>query len=179
MMEDDAIARDAWEPAALIWSMTNVLSKHGGARVHFPPPLVFLGLIVLGLALDFWLGPLMSAFPPWLRWLGAGIALAGAVLLLSARVWFLRTGQHPAPWKPSPELLTIGIYRYTRNPMYLGLTLFQVGLGTAVRSGWMVALAPLGLLAVHFIAVRPEETYLMDKFGESYKRYVTSVRRYL
>jgi protein-S-isoprenylcysteine O-methyltransferase Ste14 len=54
-----------------------------------------------------------------------------------------------------------------------------LGLGIALGNGWIAALAPLALLVVHVIAVRPEETYLTEKFGESYLRYKTAVRRYL
>ena len=97
----------------------------------------------------------------------------------SARILFMRTGQNPAPWKPTPELVLKGPYRFTRNPMYLGLTLFEVGLGLALNNLWISLFAAPALLAVHFIAVRPEETYLSKKFGESYKTYLAQVRRYL
>ena len=63
--------------------------------------------------------------------------------------------------------------------MYAGMTLFQIGVGIAAGNGWIAALAPISLLLVHFIAVRPEEAYLEEKFGESYTRYKASVRRYL
>jgi protein-S-isoprenylcysteine O-methyltransferase Ste14 len=160
--------------------MGNVQSKQGGARVGFPPPFVFLGLIFCGVALQRWLEPLVFPLAPGLRLsAGLGAALCGIALVLNARLWFLRTGQHPAPWRPSPELLVQGIYRYTRNPMYLGITLFQCGLGVAIDNGWIVGLAPLALLIVHFIAVRPEEAYLSEKFGESYRDYTARVRRYL
>ena len=102
-----------------------------------------------------------------------------ADLIVSARTQHVRTGQHPAPWKPSPELILQGPYRFTRNPMYLGLTLIQLGLGFAVNNLWISAFAPLSLLTVHFIAVLPEEKYLSEKFGDSYTRYLTHVRRYL
>jgi protein-S-isoprenylcysteine O-methyltransferase Ste14 len=107
------------------------------------------------------------------------IAIAGLMMVITARVWFKRTGQNPVPWKPSPELLVQGVYRRTRNPMYVGVTLFQLGLGVALDNLWISVLAPIGLVIVHFIAVRPEEAYLAEKFGESYLRYKASVRRYL
>jgi protein-S-isoprenylcysteine O-methyltransferase Ste14 len=160
--------------------MTAVHSKHGGAKVRFPPPLVFLGLIGLGVALQRWLWPITLGITFWPRVLvGASVAALGAVMILSAQVWFKRSGQHPAPWKPSPELLVKGIYRYTRNPMYVGMTLIQLGLGVALGNGWVAALSPLALAIVHVIAVRPEEAYLTEKFGESYMQYRAAVRRYL
>jgi protein-S-isoprenylcysteine O-methyltransferase Ste14 len=162
------------------WFVTSVQSEHGGANVRFPPPLVFLGLIVLGVALHGWVRPLTVPLALWPRIIaGVVVALGGLRMAVVARVLFTRTGQDPAPWRPSPELLVHGIYRYTRNPMYIGLTLFQVGLGIALGNGWIAALAPIGLAIVHFIAVRPEETYLTEKFGESYLDYKRAVRRYL
>jgi len=96
-----------------------------------------------------------------------------------ARNLFVRTGQNPTPWTPSPELLLAGPYRFTRNPMYLGVTLFQLGLGLAVNNLWISLLAAPALLVVHFTAVLPEEKYLSEKFGEDYKAYLVKVRRYL
>ena len=160
--------------------MTNVQSEYGGANVRVPPPLVFLGLICLGVALGRWTWPLTLPLALWPRVIaGALTALGGLRMAVVARVLFTSTGQDPAPWRPSPELLVHGIYRYTRNPMYVGLTLFQFGLGIALGNGWIAALAPLGLAIVHFLAVLPEEAYLTDKFGERYLDYKKAVRRYI
>ena len=155
-------------------------SKHGGAKVRVPPPLVFLGLIAGGAALQHSPWAFALAFAPWLRIVaGAGFALLGLATVVSARVWFTRTGQHPAPWKPSPQLLSQGIYHYTRNPMYLGLTLFQFGLGIALDNAWIAGFSLIALIVVHFSAVRAEEAYLTEKFGDSYLQYKAAVRRYL
>jgi protein-S-isoprenylcysteine O-methyltransferase Ste14 len=160
--------------------MTSAQSLEGGAKVGFPPPLVFLGLLGVGLVLQRWVWPFPVPLPFGARVpAGSLLAAAGAALILSARLLFLRTGQHPAPWRPSPELLVGGVYAYTRNPMYLGITVFQLGLGLALGNGWVAALAPGGLLIVHFLAVRPEEAYLTEKFGAHYQSYAASVRRYL
>jgi protein-S-isoprenylcysteine O-methyltransferase Ste14 len=110
---------------------------------------------------------------------GILILMAGLGLIASARLLFSHTGQNPIPWKPSPELILKGPYRFTRNPMYLGVTLFEVGLGLAVNNLWISLFAAPALLTVHFIAVLPEERYLSDKFGESYRAYLAKVRRYL
>jgi len=63
--------------------------------------------------------------------------------------------------------------------MYLGMTCIQVGLGLALNNCWISLLATFSLLATHFIAVVPEERYLTEKFGDSYRGYVIKVRRYL
>lgn len=160
--------------------MTSTQSKYGGAKVHFPPPLVFLVLTGVGVAMQRWIWQLSLPLALWPRVIaGALVALGGLLMVNAARIWFKRTGQDPAPWRPSPELIVKGIYRYTRNPMYAGATLFQLGLGIGLANGWIAALAPIGLVIVHFLAVRPEEAYLTEKFGESYLRYKAAVRRYL
>lgn len=151
-----------------------------GARVRFPPPLVFLAGILLGIAGQRFIA---TAPVPVARALGmtGGLLLlaAGLGLIVWARRLFTRTGQSPAPWKPSPELLLQGPYRFTRNPMYLGMTLITIGLGLATDNLWIALFALLALLTVHVIAVLPEERYLSEKFGESYQAYLAQVRRYL
>jgi protein-S-isoprenylcysteine O-methyltransferase Ste14 len=160
--------------------MTQPNPAEKGARVRFPPPLVFLGGILLGVACAYVVAP---APLPVGRTAGvvAGLVLlaAGVSLAASARVLFSRTGQSPVPRKPSPELILQGPYRFTRNPMYVGLTLDQAGLGLAMNNPWIVLFALPALPTVHLIAVRPEERYLTEKFGESYTRYLSRVRRYL
>jgi protein-S-isoprenylcysteine O-methyltransferase Ste14 len=160
--------------------MKSVQSPQGGANVRLPPPLVFVALMVASTLVQQ-LGWSLGLPLPWPLLVAAGgaIVLAGLGLIASAFGWFRRTGQEPAPWKPSPELIAQGIYRRTRNPMYVGMTLIQLGLGVALDNLWMVALAPLGLLIVHYTAVRAEEAYLEAKFGEPYLRYKAEVPRYL
>jgi protein-S-isoprenylcysteine O-methyltransferase Ste14 len=139
-----------------------------------------LALIFLGVLLQRSIRPfeIPLAFGPRVI-AGSLVALSGLVMVSLARQWFTRTGQSPAPWRPSPELIVKGIYRYTRNPMYVGVTLFQFGLGIALGNGWVAVLALAGLAICHFFAVRPEEAYLAEKFGESYRSYRARVRRYL
>jgi len=154
-------------------------SEHG-AQVRFPPPLVVLLSIFLGVGLRYAIAPLaLPSHRAFGRWAGVAILLFGLGVILSARTLFKRTGQDPKPWKPSPELLLEGPYRFTRNPMYVGVTLIQFGLGLALSNLWISLLAPFSLLAIHFIAVVPEERYLTEKFGDSYKAFLLRVRRYL
>ena len=151
-----------------------------GAKVRFPPPLVFLGAIVLGVIVQHKAMPLSLVFARGLRLAAAVLILAcGVSLVASARILFKRTGQNPIPWKPTPELILQGPYRFTRNPMYVGVTLFVIGLGLAVNNLWISLFAAPALLVVHFIAVLPEERYLAAKFGESCRSFLAQVRRYL
>ena len=157
----------------------NQATAERGARVRFPPPLVFLFGIVAGVAVGR-IAP--AAFPVdrAVR-IGAGLLMiaAGIGFLVAARRYFVRTGQSPLPWKPTPELIFRGPYRFTRNPMYVGMALIQFGFGVAANNFWISVFALPALIVVHFIAVLPEERYLSEKFGQSYKDYLGTVRRYL
>ena len=151
-----------------------------GAQVRFPPPVAFLAGILLGAAAGYLVGPAPVPVPRAISAVGGILLLAlGLGLIVSARTHFVRTGQSPIPWKPSPELIVNGAYRFTRNPMYVGLTLIEIGLGVALNNLWISLFALPALATVHVLAVRPEEQYLREKFGNSYAAYVERVRRYL
>jgi protein-S-isoprenylcysteine O-methyltransferase Ste14 len=155
-------------------------SKHGGARVHFPPPMVFVGLMGVAALVQWLVVRVTVPIAPLPRFVLAAIfGLPGIALTMSAHGLFKRSGQNPVPWMPSPELVLTGIYRFTRNPMYLGMTLVTIGIACAANDVWMIAAAFVGLVVVHVIAVLPEEAYLGEKFGDAYARYKSKVRRYL
>jgi protein-S-isoprenylcysteine O-methyltransferase Ste14 len=158
--------------------MTSSQSDERGAKVHFPPPLVFAGFALLGVGLDY-IAPIPFFTSVWMRVLGIAVLLGGLALMIAAVREFRRTGQDPKPWKPSPELVLQGPYLFTRNPMYVGFTIVQIGLGIALGYLWISLLAPAALLVVHFIAVVPEEKYLEEKFTDSYREYRRRVRRYM
>jgi protein-S-isoprenylcysteine O-methyltransferase Ste14 len=151
-----------------------------GARVRVPPPLVFAACTLSAVALHNLVMPLRLPAPRLLTVaLGIGIALLGVATTASARILFLRTGQCPTPWSPTPSLIARGPYRFTRNPMYVGITTLLVGIGVAFNVLWISLFALAALTIVHFIAVVREEAYLAAKFGASYASYAARVRRYL
>ena len=156
-----------------------VQSPQGGAAVRVPPPLVFVLFLIVGMVLDHAVLALRFPLPRWLS-LGAGalVLVAAVTLFAGAFRWFRATGQHPRPWLPSPSLIIEGPYRFTRNPIYVAMTLTQIALGLLLDNAWVVMLSPVSLSLVHFIAVRPEERYLADKFGDPYRQYLARVRRY-
>ena len=154
-------------------------NKRGGARVRFPPPLVFVVWLSLGVLMQRML-PCAAAIKPLTRALSAATVGLGAIaLLVSTLSLFKQSGQNPAPWTPSESLIARGPYRYSRNPMYVGMTLLQVAIGLALNNVWVVVLAAPALLIIHFVAVIPEETYLATRLGEPYLRYKATVRRYI
>jgi protein-S-isoprenylcysteine O-methyltransferase Ste14 len=155
-------------------------AERDGAEVRFPPPLVYLGALATGVLLQAFAAPLPLAIGTGAR-IGVGGAAAGSgvALVAAALGLFRRTGQRPEPWTPTPVILSSGVYRYTRNPMYLGMALLQAGIGIGLANAWVVALAPVSLAIVYAIAVRHEEAYLERKFGAAYLAYKASVRRWL
>jgi protein-S-isoprenylcysteine O-methyltransferase Ste14 len=160
--------------------MAQADSREKGADVRVPPPFVFLGGVVLGVVIDRFVTAIPFPIARAASLAVGGILMAiGAALPVSARLHFRRTGQSVKPWEPTPTLIFEGPYRFTRNPMYVGLTLFEIGLGLLMNMVWVSALAVPALATVHFIAVLPEEKYLSGKFGDSYRSYLGRVRRYL
>jgi protein-S-isoprenylcysteine O-methyltransferase Ste14 len=155
-------------------SENTVRSRQGGARVRVPPPLWFAAAIVAGALLPGLRLGIVASGPP-----GAVLVLLGIALLIWSARWFRRTGQDPKPWTPSPELIHRGPYRFSRNPMYVAMTVITIGIGGLLARGWIALLAPLALLAVHRTAVLREEAYLAEQFGEPYREYMKRVRRYL
>ncbi len=88
-------------------------------------------------------------------------------------------GTNINPYRPSTAIVTSGPFRYSRNPLYLALTLLYLGLTLAFNTWWgIVVLLPLVVVMDRGV-VLGEERYLEQKFGESYRRYRSEVRRYL
>jgi protein-S-isoprenylcysteine O-methyltransferase Ste14 len=134
----------------------------------------------VGVAIQWIAGPLLAI--PWglPRYVfGVGLFALGSGLLVAAGRLFQQTGQDPKPWESSPEIIASGIYRYTRNPMYLGMGVIQAALGVLLANVWVVALVPLSWAIIYVIAIRHEEAYLAGKFGQTYLDYKASVRRWL
>jgi protein-S-isoprenylcysteine O-methyltransferase Ste14 len=146
-----------------------------------PPPLIALATLVLGLLLD-WLLPvyvLATLLGSWTRGFVGGLLVAGSAALgIAGRQRFIEAGTNVNPWKPSTQLATAGVYRYVRNPMYAGLMVMVGGFGIAFASDWtLVLLVPMALVLRNGVVLR-EERYLEAKFGEDYRRYKASVRRW-
>lgn len=151
------------------------------AAVRFPPPLVYAASLGLGWLLSRFVMPFDVPWLPdaWLWPLALLPGCIGLVMLAYAAGLFVRSGQNPEPWKTTPSIVQSGIYRWTRNPMYVGMALLQIAVGLALDNAWMVLLSAASLGVVYVIAVVPEERYLEQKFGEPYLQYKRSVRRWL
>ncbi len=149
------------------------------AHVAVMPPLLYLGALLLGIAAN-WLTALRVPLPPPVRWglggllLGVGIASG----LAFARA-FARSGQDRNPNTPTPEIISTGVYRYSRNPAYVSLTAILLGFGLLLNNGWILLLAIPVLAIMHYGVILREEAYLERTFGDAYLRYKAGVRRWL
>ena len=109
-----------------------------------------------------------------------------AVLIVAFAVWngwalWLMARHRTAllPGGATRVILDRGPFRVSRNPLYLGLIALDVGLALLWPSFWALVLTPVGVAALWWGAVAPEERYLGDRFGEEYARYRARVRRWL
>lgn len=151
-----------------------------GAAVRIPPPLVYLGGVIVGILVHAFVMPLQIELSTEWRIALTVAAGAPAVVLLGGAVGlFRRSGQDPKPWEPTPEIISTGVYRFTRNPMYVGLAFVQAAIGFGLANGWIIVMVPIVLAIVHVTAIRHEEDYLERKFADEYTRYKASVRRWI
>lgn len=156
--------------------------KQSDGATRFFPPAIPLATVLVGAGLhELWpLDPGVVLAASTRYWLGGAIVL-GALLVLG--LWpvllFRRTGQAPEPWKPTPEIVERGPYRFTRNPMYLMMVLGCFGFAVLLWNPWILLLTPLCGWLLQRYAILPEEAYLERKFGESYLAYKRRVRRWI
>lgn len=142
------------------------------------PPLLYLGAFLLSLLLQ-WLRPWPLSAHPALLWLGVASIAAGATLLGWGSWTMHRAGTNIPPNRPATVLVSDGPFRYTRNPLYVGLHLVFLGLACALNTLWgLVVFVPLALV-MHYGVILREERYLAARFGEAYEAYRARVRRYL
>ena len=142
---------------------------------------VFGTSLALSFACDyFW--PLSFDVPSGsliLHLIGAPLLFGGSLIILLAKRELLRRGQPSEPRKPTSRIVTGGIFKYSRNPMYTGLTLCFAGLGVAIDKPWLLILLIPTVIVVRQLLIRPEERYLEEKFGEEFVIYRKTVRRWL
>jgi protein-S-isoprenylcysteine O-methyltransferase Ste14 len=150
------------------------------AGVRFPPPLIYLGALLLGLAMERFV--VVRSFGIDWRLLvatGALLCVVGMGIMLAAALLFRRLGTNAPPTQPTTLIATTGPFRWTRNPMYLAMALIYTGLAIGFDGPIAFALLPLVLIVIQTQVIAREESYLEAKFGDDYRRYKAKVRRWL
>ena len=145
------------------------------------PPLASVIAPAVALLLE-WLMPLGVLPPLFSGWaLAVGVALMALSFVLAAAGAraFKAASTNIDPHKPALVLVETGPYRFTRNPMYLGMVVLQAGLALTFSLDWGLVIAPVLWAALHFGTVLPEEAYLSARFGQPYRDYLARSRRWV
>jgi protein-S-isoprenylcysteine O-methyltransferase Ste14 len=155
-------------------------TKGDRAAIIAPPPL--FALICIGLAFLAWhYKPLpLFASRSWLQIvLGAVVVIISIAMVASARRMFVAHGTYLNPYKPTQAIVTTGLYRFSRNPIYIAFVVFTLSFTFFANDLWFVIFAVVLFFPLHFGVVKREEVYLEAKFGDSYRDYCRKVRRWL
>jgi len=145
------------------------------------PPLASVIAPVCAIALE-WLLPLHLVPAPFTLWsvlLGVGLMLLALSLALSGTKAFGQAKTNVDPRQPALVLVESGPYRFTRNPMYLGMIILQLGLALTFSLDWALPGALVLWAVLHFGVVLHEEAYLTGRFGTPYTDFMKRTRRWL
>jgi protein-S-isoprenylcysteine O-methyltransferase Ste14 len=146
--------------------------------IRVPPPLYYVAAFLVGVALELvfptgWPSPGVRIAVALVA-VGAWLALDGAAMLS-----FRRAGTSMVPMNPSTALVTSGPFRFTRNPMYLGMVFLYIAFAFAFGVIWALAALPAVVVIVDRFAIAREEPYLERRFGQAYRDYKARVRRWV
>ena len=151
-----------------------------GPRILVPPPLVFIVAYAAGVGIHrifpvatrTGADPVVAALALLVFLAGVAVTFAGLLTLLRARTGIM-------PLRPVRTLVTTGPYRFTRNPIYLGLTIAYLGVAAMQDQVWPLVTLPLGLWILRRTVIDVEEAHLAGRFGEEYEKYRRRVRRWV
>lgn len=149
-------------------------------RLKIPPALLFLICLGLMWGLDKWFifEPLTFDLPDWI--FDCFILIGGSIVLLGV-IEFSRNSTTVNPHKPqnTTAFVNSGIYRFTRNPMYLGMVFILLAGVVKFGNGLAILVVPLFIFYINVFQIQPEEEMLQQKFGEEFLEYRQSVRRWI
>ncbi len=152
--------------------------SHEGPGLAVHPPVVYLLALLVGVGLHF-LWPIRPLSGWWGVVVGILVIALGTALMPPVLAGFRRAGTAFDPHQPASALIIDGPYRFSRNPAYVALTLWYLGLGLLLNNGWVLLLTIVPVLIMDRWAIPREERHLEEKFGDQYVRYKTEVRRWL
>jgi protein-S-isoprenylcysteine O-methyltransferase Ste14 len=155
-------------------------STRDGAGVYFPPPIIYLAGLAIGIVAGRLLHLPRPGFDALVRdLLGGALIVAGTFVMFAGAGLLSRRRTAIIPFKPASCLVRSGIFGVTRNPMYLGMALAYAGIAVLFDSlGALVMLAVVVAIIWTQVIAR-EEAYLYRAFGADYLAYKAKVRRWL
>ncbi len=148
------------------------------ANVIALPPLIYGAALAIGLILQV-MYPIAFLPKQVTVWVGVALIVVSGVIVRAAFRALDRAKTPFDPSKASIAIVTDGTFRYSRNPMYVAITLLYLGIASLVNTLWLVLfLVPLMVVIQRGVVAR-EERYLERKFGDEYLRYKRQVRRWV
>lgn len=155
----------------------NAGDTHGpGVRLH--PPVIYAISILAGIAFNHFL-PLSMPFDLHGRLYGGVVFAVATCIALWALYHFYRADTDVRPDRPDSALITGGPYDFTRNPLYIVLSLVQISAAVWLDKLWILLLLPASIIVITRYAIAREEHYLGKLFGQDYRDYKARVRRWL
>ena len=150
------------------------------ADVAVLPPVPFAVSLLAGIGLHLLWQPL-ALFP--VAWQGHVAGWPVVVVAALLAIWAVRTmaraGVSANAYKPTSAIVSAGPYAFSRNPMYLSLTLLYCGISLIVNTYWPLVFLPAVLFIVHYAVIIREERYLERKFEDGYRQYRAKARRWM
>jgi len=147
---------------------------------RIPPPLVVV-LIGAAMAVTAWFTPALEIGSN-VRVAVGGIAIALGALVAVQGAWMFRrnkTAINPVDLESASALVTSGVFRFSRNPMYVGFTAMLVGWAVCLAAPWALVGPVAFVLFTNRFQIIPEERVMRDKFGQAYDDYQAQVRRWI
>jgi protein-S-isoprenylcysteine O-methyltransferase Ste14 len=153
-------------------------SETAHPQIVIDAPVLLVPTVLLTIVLQRFIPlPFFPSRPSWI--VGAILFIGGFSLGLPALRGMLKARTSPNPHRPVTALLTNGIYRFTRNPMYLGMLLMYSGLSIFFQNPWFLLFLPVLVWLFTTWVIIPEEKYLEGKFGNEYMDFKARVHRWI
>ena len=153
--------------------------RHANTLVR--PPFLYLGALGAGCLLELLLplGPGLAGGTPRPVWIGLGLAAIGLAIGWKAIRQFSDAGTSIHLDEPTHALVSEGLYGWSRNPIYIGLTVIYLGLSVALTTVWPLLFLPVVIWVLTKAVIEREEAYLGQEFGDQYLAYKRQVPRWL
>lgn len=142
------------------------------------PPVILLLTILCGIGLHYWM-PLAKVLDESWDKVGIALIILGVLVVIGPAIAFRRAATTVRPFHDSSALVVSGMYRYTRNPMYVGMVVVLIGVAVLLGdlSPFIMPFVFVPVLTVRVI--KHEEQMLQESFGDDYRELMKSVRRWI
>jgi protein-S-isoprenylcysteine O-methyltransferase Ste14 len=150
------------------------------AAIRIPPPVYFFACLGCGLLLEHFYPVciiLLAYIPRDIT--GGALIFTSGFLVVSAFFELIKNKTTFHTSKSTAMIVKEGVYRFSRNPLYLSLLLLLSGIAVFLSSLWLFLTIPILYILLLFKAVKPEEAYLTQKFGSEYLTYAAKTRRWI